>query len=209
MSYKTPKALVESPAEGVKEHSDVEGIEIQDDEPEDSSDDATDVEPFDQGRLALRWQGYSRTDLQEMWRTALKCRDTGKFDEAENMLSQAFVGLGHVMGKTNSDTVRAAYNLADLYAQSGRMEQANDLLEKVIQNFLETYGCKDSRTQQNTFHAIELLNSWNRELTPWASFLCQKSCWSLHLALAKRLELTIEPARRGKPSKSLSQMAPS
>ncbi|KAL8713832.1 MAG: hypothetical protein Q9225_006682 [Loekoesia sp. 1 TL-2023] len=163
VSYKTPKALVESPAKNVADDSDGEGIKIQDDGPEDSSNDATAVESSGEGRLALRWKGYSRTDLQEMWRTALKCRDTGKFDEAVNMLDQAYTGLGHVMGKTNDDTVKVADNLADLYAQSGQMEQAIDLLEKVIQNYLEIYGCRDRRTQQTILHAVELLNGWNRQ----------------------------------------------
>ncbi|KAI4280424.1 MAG: hypothetical protein L6R38_004469 [Xanthoria sp. 2 TBL-2021] len=163
VSYKTPKALVESPAQNVMEHSDMEGIEIEEHELEESSDDDPDVKVLSQGRLALRWQGYSRTDLQEMWRTALRCRDTGDIVGAENMLSRAVAGLSHVMGKTNADTVKAAYHLADLNAKSDRMEHAIDLLEKVMNDHLETYGRRDTRTQQNVLHAVELLNGWNRE----------------------------------------------
>lgn len=163
MSYKTPKALVNSPAKNMADHSMAEEIGIVRDAPEDDSDDATDVGSLDDGRLALRWRGHSRTDLHEMWRMALKSRDTGKLDEAETMLSQAAIGLCNVIGKTNSDTVKVAYNLADLYANTGRMEKAMDLLEKVMQNHIEIYGRGDERTQQNVLQAVELLNGWNRE----------------------------------------------
>ncbi|KAL9010743.1 MAG: hypothetical protein Q9173_004349 [Seirophora scorigena] len=163
VSYKTPKALVESPAESVVEVLDMQGLDMQDSRLEESSDDATDVGALGQGKFALRWQGHSRTDLQEMWPTALRFRDAGNFDEAENLLSRAVTGLSHVLGKTNVDTVKAAHNLADLSAESGRMEHAMDLLQKVMQVHLETYGRRDARTHQNILHAVELLNGWNRE----------------------------------------------
>ena len=163
MSYKTPKALVESPARNEVAHLETLAMDTYNSGAENDSDDAMDVVALGQGGLALRWQGYSRTDLQEMWRTALKCRDTNKFDEAEHMLSQVFNGLCHVLGKTNADTVKVAYNLADLYVVCGRMGEAVDVLEKVMQNHLDTYGSRDKRTQQNILHAVELLNGWNRE----------------------------------------------
>ena len=163
MSYKTPKALVESPAQDMIVHSDMEGIDNQINGLEESSDDDLDVKALSQGRLALRWQGYSSTDLQEIWRMALSSRDTGNVVEAENMLSQTVTGLSHVLGKTNADTVKASYQLADLNAKSDRMEHAIELLEKVMNDHLEIYGRKDIRTQQNIMHAIELLNGWNRE----------------------------------------------
>ncbi|KAL8828847.1 MAG: hypothetical protein Q9170_006425 [Blastenia crenularia] len=165
VSYKTPKALVESPAENLAEHPNEGALEIQDLGAEDSSDDDdyTDVESSDEGALALQWRGHSRADLQEMWRTALAHRNAGNFDTAENMLSRTLDGLGHIIGKTNDDTVRAALNLADLYATSGRMSEATDLLEKMIQNHLEAFGHQDRRTQKRILHAVELLNGWNRE----------------------------------------------
>ena len=163
MSYKTPKASVDSPAKNMADHSVVEEVGIVQDASEDDSDDAADVGSLDGGRLALRWRGHSRADLHEMWQMALKSRDIGKLDEAETMLSQAAIGLGKVIGKTNSDTIKVAYNLADLYANTGRMEKAMDLVKKVMQNHIEIYGFRDKRTQQIVLQAVELLNGWNRE----------------------------------------------
>lgn len=164
MSYKTPKALVDSPpAENDAEGADVERIEISDDDFGDGLNDSIDVTPLDGSMLALTWQGHSRADLQDLWRTAIDCRNAGKFDEAENMFHRVFLGMGHVLGRTNEDTVKVAYNLADLYADSDRMGQAIDMIEKVVQNHITTYGCEDSKTQQNILHAVELLNGWNRQ----------------------------------------------
>ena len=165
MSYKTPKALAESPAQQVIERSYMEGIDIKGQDLSESSDDDEDpgTNALSQGRLALRWQGYSRTNLQGMWDAALRCRDTGDSAQAANMLSRVVTGLSHVMGKTNVDTIKAAYHLADIHAKSGRMEHATDRLEKVMNDHLEVYGRRDARTQQNVLHAVELLNGWNRE----------------------------------------------
>ena len=98
-----------------------------------------------------------------MWRTALRSRDNGRFDEAEAMLHQVSLGLRHVPGKTHEDTVKVSCNLADLYAHSGRMDEAVDMIEILMQTHIDTYGYEDRRTQQISFHAVKLQNGWNRE----------------------------------------------
>ena len=98
-----------------------------------------------------------------MWRAAVNHRNAGRSNEAEEMLHQVFLGMGHVLGKTNEDTVKVAYNLADLHADSGRMVEAIAMIEKVIEYHRTTYGHADSRTQKNVLHAVELLNGWNRQ----------------------------------------------
>ena len=112
--------------------------------------------------IALTWEGLSRTDLQDTWRTALVFQNTGKTAEAEIMLEQTFLGLSHVLGRVNEDTLKAGYNLADLYAKSGRMDKADSMLEKIIQRHVVRYGVKHRKTQQNVTQVVELLNGWNR-----------------------------------------------
>ena len=193
MSYKTPKAIVDSPSaksdgedpeveiieisdddgedpeveiievsDDDGEDPEVEIIDISDDDIDDGEDDPTDARPRGGSKLALMWHGYSRTDLQEMWRAALRCRDDGRIDEAEDMFKEVWLGLRHVLGKTN-DTVRAAYNLADLYAHSNRTKEANGVLENVLEDHIYVRGYEDKRTQQNILHAVEFLNGWNRQ----------------------------------------------
>ena len=164
VSYKTPKALIQSPpANSAEEYSDTEGIEVSDDESEDDSDNPMDSRPLDGRKLTLSWRGHSRTDLQDMWRMAINCRNEGKSHEAEELLNQVFLGMSHVLGKTNADTVKVAYNLADIYADTGRMNEAITTIEKMIEYHLVIYGCMDRRTQQHVLHAVELLNGWNRQ----------------------------------------------
>ena len=140
----------------------MERIEIADDEPENDFGDPTYSRSLDGSKLTLTWRGHSRADLHDMWRTAIDCRNAGRVDEAEDMLHQVFLGMSHVLGKTNQDTVKVAYNLADLYADSGQMNEAIATVEKVIDYHLSTYGCEDKKTQQTVLHAVELLNGWNR-----------------------------------------------
>lgn len=159
MSYKTPKPIVVE-----SEDSDHESTGTSDDDSDNDFDDSdADAMAFTVNKLPLTWRGHSRGDLQDMWATARDYRNTGKFAEAEDMFSQVFLGSCHLLGNANEDTVKVAYNLADLYADSGRMKEAVDMVEKVIQNHLEQWGHEDKRTQQNVLHAIELLNGWNRQ----------------------------------------------
>lgn len=164
MTYWTPKALVDSPStKSDIGDPEVERIEILGDDVDDGSGDLTDARPLGGSKLMLTWQGYSRTDLQDMLRQALKSRDGGRLDEAETLLKKVYLGLSHVLGKTNEDTVKVAYNLADLYADSNQMKEANGVLENVVQDHIYVCGYEDKRTQQNILHAVELLNGWNRQ----------------------------------------------
>ena len=58
-----------------------------------------------------------------MWRSAINHGNAVRSDEAQDMLHQVFLGIGHVLEKANEDIVKVAYNLADLYAGPGRMDK--------------------------------------------------------------------------------------
>lgn len=130
----------------------------------DDSEEDTDRNPGNVNHLTITWRGRSRGDLQEMWDMARNFRNAGRLDEAEDLFQQVFQGLGKVLGTTNEDTVKAAYNLADLYAESARATEAIEIIETVIQNHVSRWGYEDKRTQQNVLHAVELLNGWKMPL---------------------------------------------
>ncbi|PMD25575.1 hypothetical protein NA56DRAFT_565482, partial [Hyaloscypha hepaticicola] len=138
VSYKTPKPLVASPFPAIDdEDSDDESTGISDD---DSAQDFADARLLSGNKLTLTWRGHSRADLEDMWRRARDYRNAGKIADAEDMFVQVFLGSCHLLGNTNGDTVKVAYNLADLYAESGRMNEAVDMIEKTIQNHMEQWG---------------------------------------------------------------------
>ncbi len=186
MSYKTPKPLVASPFPVIdNEDSDDESTGTSDD---DSDQDFADARLLSGNKLTLTWRGHSSADLEDMWRTARDYRNASKIADAEDMFLQVFLDSCHLLGNTNEDTVKVAYNLADLYADSGRMKEAVDMIEKIIQNHMEQWGYEDKRTQQNVLHAIELLNGWNRQADALA--LLSLSRELLHSSSSHRVRRT-------------------
>lgn len=154
--------------------------------------------------IALTWRGLSRTDLQNTWRTGLAFRNAGNIDEAENMLNQTFLGLSYVLGQVNGDTIKAGYNLADLYAVSGRMGEAIAMLERIIQSHVATYGVDDRKTQQNIAENAELLNGWNRPADALA--LLSRSKEVLEFSdRSQALRRVSSKANRKNPSRSKAQ----
>ena len=185
-------------AEIVEEVSDSERDEISDDKPEEIFSDPTDSSPLVGRKLTLTWDGHSRSDLHDMWRTAINHRNAGRSNEAEEMLHQVFLGMGQVLGNTNQDTVKVAYNLADLYAGSGRMDEAIAMIEKVIEHHLTIYGSKNPRTQQNVLHAVELLNGWNRQADALGLLSLSKELLESSSGTPNVRKVDSHPSKKGK-----------
>jgi tetratricopeptide (TPR) repeat protein len=133
-----------------------------------------------------------------MWLTARDYLHAGKFKEAEDMFLQAYQGLCHVLGNTNEDTVKAAYNLAGLYADSGRAKEADDIIEKVIQSHIDQWGYQDKRTQQNVLHAVELLNGWNRQADALALLSLSKELLGPSSSPPNRRRVRNQAKKKGK-----------
>jgi len=170
MSYETPKSPIEMPSaeENTATRHDAV-VEISDGESSDGSNEGSIKETVDIPRpsscsdtLLLTWRGHSASDLQAMWLRARAYGDSETCQEPENLMREVLEGMENLVGKTNHDTVKVAYELANLYASSDRIEMAVDVIQKVIQDHHNTWGYEDKRTQQSVMHAVELLNSWNR-----------------------------------------------
>jgi tetratricopeptide (TPR) repeat protein len=155
VSYKTPKGLVPSP--GI----DSDSSEREDSETEVSNDISLESGP-DEVDLPLQWNGHSRADLLAMWDAARGYSQQGKSKAAENMFAQVLEGLGHLQGTTNEGTSKVAYDFADFYAQTGRMADADRILERLTQCHIDTRGYADRKTQQHVLHTVEILNGWGR-----------------------------------------------
>jgi hypothetical protein len=167
VSYKTPRTTLDTPHSDHSETGSSSGslIQISDDDDGDDADfeDISDFED-DPGNetIALTWKGHSISDLQALWHIACSHREAGEIKEAEDKLRKVLIGMGHVSGKTSDETVKVAYQLADLYATNARIGDAMVVLEELIQAHVYAWGCEDRRTQQNVLQAVGLLNAWNR-----------------------------------------------
>ncbi|KAI0902167.1 hypothetical protein F4806DRAFT_28518 [Annulohypoxylon nitens] len=150
VSYKTPMNLVQTPA---SEDSGLDDESIQE----------TSREADHAGsELKLRWQGHSRSNLLAMRDTARQLIGQGKQDEAESLLLEVREGLGCVLGVISDDTVKVGYMLADIYAETDRMEDADYIIEDMTQKHIKVLGYEDRKTQQHVLYCVELLNTWHR-----------------------------------------------
>ena len=138
-------------------------VEIVDEDTEDTSDDSpASSARFESSELPLTWQGYSSSDLHDIWRRAREFRDLGGSEDAERMLNLVVLGMRQVLGKTNEDTVKATYQLADLYDTSDRSAKATDVMSKMIDDHVVTLGFENRKTQQVVLDVAEHLNGVGR-----------------------------------------------
>ncbi|KAI0535673.1 hypothetical protein GGR58DRAFT_504073 [Xylaria digitata] len=149
VSYKTPAALTLSPGNDNPE---------EEEEDWDTSSESTDIDVT----IQLSWQGNTGNDFLNVWRSALVISKQNRKAEAEELLKQAVDGLCHVSGATHEDTKKASFDLANLYAETGREVEAMQVAEGVIKDHVKILGIQNRKTQQTVLQAIELLNAWNR-----------------------------------------------
>lgn len=116
----------------------------------------------DNEMLRLTWEGHTGPEFLALWQTALKCREQGKMEEAETQLDRAWNGLCHISGVTHEDTIKVAYSLASLCADTGHMDKAVALVERIIQDHIKILGYESKITQQRLIAAADILNGWNR-----------------------------------------------
>ncbi|KAH8694492.1 hypothetical protein BGZ61DRAFT_588458 [Ilyonectria robusta] len=177
VSYKTPKDLVVSPND-LAGSSAIPNIDRSPEQGRSRSEDVVETESPDSGSLdqtfskvaanfedtlPLRWNGLSRGDLIAMWDSGKAFSERNDWKNAEKMFLQATQGHRHILGSTHEDTVKAAYVLANLYAESDRMVDADKIIEDVTHDLISKLGHGHKRTQQHIRHAVELLNGWHRE----------------------------------------------
>ena len=164
MNYETPQAIAISPAAG-------NGVQSREGKVFEMSDSASGTDPEDEigsdpsgaVKLTMTWQGHSRSDLHSLWNLARTRRAAGELDRAEEAFQQVYLGMCHIVGKTNKDTVAAAFNLADIYATSDRIDLAIKIVEEVVENHVTVKGHRHKGTQQIVLQSVEVLNGWNRQ----------------------------------------------
>lgn len=185
VTYETPAAIVLSPeAPQSFPEEDEEGHS-------DANSDPNPMDNDDESMLRLTWEGHTGPEFLTLWKVALQYRDGGGADEAEHRLERAWNGLRHISGVTHEDTNKVAYSLASLYADTGHMDKAVALVERVIQDHVRTLGYKSKVTHQRILQAAEILNGWNRHAEALGL-----------LARSKELLEKSEPDRPRRPRKA-------
>ncbi|KAI0454976.1 hypothetical protein F5B21DRAFT_473344 [Xylaria acuta] len=179
--YETPVALIPSP----------ENDAISDEEADwDTSSESTDID-----EVQLSWQENTGSDFLNMWRSAIVISKQNKAADAEELLKKAIDGLRHVSGITHEDTKKASYDLANLYAETGRETESLHVVERVIRDHVKVLGFRNRKTQQVVLQVVELLNAWNRH-TEALGLLTRAQ--EIHDSLSSDMEVHGQnPKRRG------------
>lgn len=162
VSYITPKAWVASPSAGlvvdsppllpgqgpIQSHD--KRISIGSSSPESLANDMPEYSKVhltddEAGRvkvesLPLSWKGLSQSDLPAIWDLAQSYSQQGKLKMAETLFLQVLEGYRYILGPMQEDVTKAAYAVANLYAENNRKTDADQVIEDVSRLHIETLG---------------------------------------------------------------------
>jgi hypothetical protein len=80
----------------------------------------------------------------------------------EDLYVEVLEGYTHILGATNSNTIRVALTLATVYAEDQRMQEANGIIQETIRDHLKRWGIKHKQTMQHVLDVVGILDGWNR-----------------------------------------------
>jgi tetratricopeptide (TPR) repeat protein len=112
--------------------------------------------------LRLTWNGYKLGDLEEMTREAGSLSEIGNLEAAEHKFREALFGFEGLLTPTHEKSISAAYELADFYAKNLRMNDADEVLQRVSENLVETWGLEHTKTIAYMLRVIDLYHAWGR-----------------------------------------------
>ena len=110
----------------------------------------------------LQWDGKRKSDLDAIYQKAKQLFQAGKFHNAEEGYLQTLGGYEAFLGPTHKDTNTVAYELADLYAQINRMDEADRVLEWMSEHHLEKWDIRHKNIRAHMVQVADLLESWSR-----------------------------------------------
>ncbi|KAF2814795.1 uncharacterized protein BDZ99DRAFT_566736 [Mytilinidion resinicola] len=77
----------------------------------------------------LAWNGRNRANLLEVLEAARDSSREGYLDRAEAEFTEALEGHRYLLTPTHEETVKIAYELANFYAEQGRVREVDQVLE--------------------------------------------------------------------------------
>jgi tetratricopeptide (TPR) repeat protein len=111
----------------------------------------------------LTWKGKNRANLVQVLEAARDSYHHQDFDRAETDFLEALDGHRFLLAPTHEGTVKIAYEIANFYAEQGRIDKANEMLEEVSADFIERRGVGHKKTYQHGLNMVDFLQTWGRE----------------------------------------------
>lgn len=112
----------------------------------------------------LTWNGRNRANLLEVLEMTRDSSREGHLDRAEAELMEALEGHRYLLTPTHEEMVKIAYELANFYAEQKRVREADQVLERVSEDFIERSGFGHKKTYRHGLDMVDLLKNWNREV---------------------------------------------
>ena len=113
-------------------------------------------------QLKLRHNGRTRGEFEKLHEEAHQLDQLGQKDLAENAFILAFEGLQGTLWPTHDDTTKLAYCLASFYAKHKRMKEADAVLDRMNDAYVQRWGLSHEKTTSHLLHVLEMLENWSR-----------------------------------------------
>jgi hypothetical protein len=110
----------------------------------------------------LQWDGKSKSEIDAVYQRSKQQVQAGNFHEAKEGYRQTLGGYAELLGLTHENTNTVAYELADLYAQMNRMDEADKVLDWMSEKHTERWGMRHKRIREHMVQVSDLLESWSR-----------------------------------------------
>ena len=101
-------------------------------------------------------------DFETIGSQAQKYESEGEADKAEDMYREALAGFENILSPTHEHTNALAYQLASFYANCNRMDDADQVLNWIIERHVGRWGYDRKNTMEQLLHISRLYNGWSR-----------------------------------------------
>ena len=104
----------------------------------------------------------SMSDLRQLLQSATATAAAGLMAEAEAQYRDALLGFRHLLSPTHDETLRAGYRFASFYANQGRMNEVDSLLNWMTSCHRTKWGTSHTSTILHYARVIDLFRSCGR-----------------------------------------------
>ena len=101
-------------------------------------------------------------DFEAIGHQARQHEREGETDVAEEMYREALAGFENILSPTHEHTNALAYQLASFYADRNRMNDADQVLNWIIEKHIGRWGVDHENTKEQCLHISRLYNAWSR-----------------------------------------------
>lgn len=112
--------------------------------------------------LPPTFNNHTLADFEAIRRQAQQHESDGETDMAEDMYREALAGFENILSPTHEHTNALAYQLASFYANCNRMDDADRVLNWIIEGHVGRWGYDHDNTMEQMLRISRLYNGCSR-----------------------------------------------